>query len=38
VFNFDESELISSSGKNAFIAAFFEGDTHAFDQACDALA
>jgi hypothetical protein len=38
VFNFDESELISSAGRNAFIAAFFEGDTTAFDAACAALA
>ncbi len=38
VFNFDESELISSAGRNAFIAAFFEGDTTAFDDVCAALA
>ncbi len=38
VFNFDESVLISSAGRNAFIAAFFEGDTAAFDDLCAALA
>jgi hypothetical protein len=37
VFTFDQAELISSAGRNAFIAAFFEGDTHAFDQVCAAL-
>jgi hypothetical protein len=37
VLNFDQSQLISSHGPNAFIAAFFEGDTHAFDQVCAAL-
>jgi len=38
VFNFDESELISSAGRNAFVAAFFEGDQTAFDDVCAALA
>jgi len=38
VFNFDETELLSSHGPNAFVAAFFEGDAHAFDQVCAALA
>jgi len=38
VFNFDQSQLISSHGPNAFVAAFFEGDLHAFDQICAALA
>jgi hypothetical protein len=37
VFNWDQSELISSSGPNAFIAFLFEGDTDAFDQVCAAL-
>jgi hypothetical protein len=32
VFNFDQSQLISSHGPNAFVAAFYEGDPHAFDQ------
>jgi hypothetical protein len=38
VFNFDESELISSAGRNDFIAAFFEADPTAFDAVCAALA
>jgi hypothetical protein len=38
VFNFDESELIFSAGRNAFVAAFFEGDATAFDDVCAALA
>ena len=38
VFNFDQSQLISSHGPNAFVAAFDEGDSHAFDQICAALA
>jgi len=37
VFNFDQSVLLSSHGPNAFVAAFFEGDAHAFDQVCAAL-
>jgi hypothetical protein len=37
VFNFDESELISSAGRNAFVAAFFEGDATAFNEVCAAL-
>ena len=37
VFNFDESELISSAGRNDFIAAFFEGDFTVFDHVCAAL-
>jgi hypothetical protein len=37
VFNFDMSELYSSAGRNDFIAAFFQGDTDAFDAACAAL-
>jgi hypothetical protein len=37
VFNFDQSELLSSHGPNAFVAAFYEGDPHAFDQICAAL-
>jgi hypothetical protein len=37
VFNSDESELISSTPHNGFIAAFFQGDTTAFDQVCAAL-
>jgi hypothetical protein len=37
VFNFDGSELLSSHGPNAFIAAFYESDPHAFDQLCTAL-
>jgi hypothetical protein len=37
VFNFDMSELISSAGRNGFIAAFFHGDATAFDQVCAAL-
>jgi hypothetical protein len=38
VFNAGTGELISSAGRNAFIAAFFEGDTTAFDDVCAALA
>lgn len=38
VFNWDQSVLFSSHGPNAFVAAFFEGDPHAFDQICAALA
>jgi hypothetical protein len=38
VFNFDQSQLVSSHGPNAFVAAFYEGDPHAFDQICAALA
>jgi len=37
VFNFDQSELISSTPHNGFIDAFFYGDPHAFDQVCAAL-
>ena len=37
VFNFDQSELISAHGPNAFVAAFFEGDPHALDRICGAL-
>jgi hypothetical protein len=37
VYNFDWSELLSSHGPNAFVAAFYEGDPHAFDQICAAL-
>jgi hypothetical protein len=38
VWNFDESVLISSAGRNGFVAAFFEGDSTAFDAVCAALA
>jgi hypothetical protein len=38
VFNFDQSQLISSHGPNAFVAAFYQGDPHAFDKICAALA
>jgi hypothetical protein len=38
VFNFDQSQLVSSHGPNAFVAAFYEGDPHVFDQICAALA
>lgn len=38
VFNFDGSELFFSAGRNAFVAAFFQGDATAFDQVCAALA
>jgi hypothetical protein len=38
VWNFDESVLISSAGRNGFVAAFFEGDSTAFDALCAALA
>jgi len=38
VFNFDQSQLISSHGPNAFVAAFYEGDLHAFDKICATLA
>jgi hypothetical protein len=31
------SELLSSHGPNAFVAAFYEGDPHAFDRICAAL-
>jgi hypothetical protein len=37
VFNIDQSELLSSHGPNAFVAAFYEGDPHAFDQICAVL-
>jgi hypothetical protein len=37
VFNFDQSQLISSHGPNAFIRAFYLGDPSAFDQICAAL-
>ena len=37
VFSFD-GDLLSSAGRNAFIAADFEGDTTAFDAVCAALA
>lgn len=37
VFNFDMSELYFSAGRNDFIAAFFQGDTAAFDAVCAAL-
>lgn len=37
VYNWDGSDLLSSSGRNAFVAAFFQGDSHAFDQVCAAL-
>jgi hypothetical protein len=37
VFTFDQSELLSSHGPNAFVAAFYENDPHAFDQICAAL-
>jgi hypothetical protein len=37
VYNWDGSDLISASGRNSFVAAFFYGDTHAFDQVCHAL-
>jgi hypothetical protein len=33
-----EGDLISSAGRNAFVAAFFEGDATAFDAVCAALA
>jgi hypothetical protein len=33
-----EGDLISSAGRNAFVAAAFEGDTSAFDAVCGALA
>jgi hypothetical protein len=36
VFNFD-GDLLSSHGPNAFVAAFYENDPHAFDQICAAL-
>ena len=38
VFNFDGSEVLFSAGRNGLIAAFFEGDTTAFDEVCAALA
>jgi hypothetical protein len=37
VFNIDQSLLFSSHGPNAFVAAFYENDPHAFDQICAAL-
>ena len=37
IFNWDQSELFASHGPNAFVAAFYEGDPHAFDQICAAL-
>jgi len=37
VFNFDQSQLISSHGPNAFVAAFYLGDPGAFDRICAAL-
>jgi hypothetical protein len=38
VFNFDESVLLSSAGRNAFIDAFFRGKPNVFDDVCTALA
>jgi len=32
------AEAISSHGHNAFVAAFYEGDLHAFDKICATLA
>jgi hypothetical protein len=37
VFNFDQSELISSTPHNGFIEAFFLGDPSQLDQVCAAL-
>jgi hypothetical protein len=38
VFRYDDfSQLFWSRGPNAFVAAFNEGDPHAFDQICAAL-
>ncbi len=37
VFNFDESELISTTGRNDIIAGLYGGDTTAFDKVCAAL-
>ena len=37
VFTFDQSELISSTPRNAFIQAFFVGDPTVFDGICAAL-
>ena len=37
VFNFDQSQLLSSHGPNAFVAAAYYGDPHAFDEVCAAL-
>jgi hypothetical protein len=36
-YTWDFGELLSSHGPNAFVAAFYEGDPHAFDQVCAAL-
>jgi hypothetical protein len=38
VYNFDESELISSAGRNDATTAFFEGDFSVFDDVCATLA
>jgi hypothetical protein len=38
VFNYDQSQLLSSHGPNAFVAAAYAGDPHVFDQVCAALA
>ena len=35
---FSDGDLLSSAGRNAFIAADFQGDTTAFDAVCAALA
>jgi hypothetical protein len=37
VFNYDQSQVLSTHGPNAFFAAFVEGDPHTFDQVCAAL-
>ncbi len=37
VFNFDESELISSAGRNDFVDAFYRGNLSALDKVCAAL-
>ena len=37
VYTWDDFDLLSSHGPNAFVAAFYEGDPHAFDQICAAL-
>jgi hypothetical protein len=32
-----DGDLLSTAGRNAFIAAFFQGDAHALDALCNAL-
>lgn len=37
VYNFDQSELFSSAGRNDYVAAFFDGDSAPLARVCGAL-